>query len=206
MSESAPETKPEASSSAPPQQASADSAAVLDHEYDGIREYDNPLPRWWVLSFWASCVFAAGYFFHYHVSHNGVSVEGEYEAEMQIARAAEAKRALAETVSEGSLRKLASDGGSMAEAKALFGQRCAPCHGGEAQGLIGPNLTDPFWLHGSGSPMDVYSVVNDGVAAKGMPAWGKQLSASELRKVTAFVTTLRNTNVPGKVAEGARVD
>ena len=204
----APNSKPPEPTSNAPQASEhpADSASVLDHEYDGIREYDNPLPRWWVSIFWGSTLFAIGYFFHYHVSHNGVSVEGEYQAEMQVARAEEAKRALAETVSEGSLLKLAADNASMGEAKALFGQRCAPCHGAEAQGVIGPNLTDAFWIHGKGTPMDVYGVVNEGVAAKGMPAWGKQLQPAELRKVAAFVTTLRNSNVPGKAAEGTRVE
>lgn len=183
----------------------ADSASVLEHEYDGIREYDNPLPRWWVNIFWASALFAIGYFFHYHVSHNGASVAAEYEAETQVAQAVEAKRALAETVSEGSLLKLAQDNASVSEGKAVFGQRCSPCHGAQAQGIIGPNLTDAFWIHGAGSPMDIYKVVNEGVAAKGMPAWGKQLQPAELRKVAAFLTTIRNSNVAGKPPEGTRV-
>lgn len=193
-------------SSAPaPEEQRADSASVLDHEYDGIREYDNPMPRWWVNIFWVTFIFAIGYFFHYHVSHNGASVAGEYDSEMQAARAIEAKRALAEAVSEGSLLKLASDNSSVNEGKALFGQRCAPCHGAQAEGIIGPNLTDAFWIHGAGSPMDIYKVVNEGVAAKGMPAWGKQLQPAELRKLAAFVTTIRNSNVAGKAPEGARV-
>ncbi|MGC4094852.1 MAG: cbb3-type cytochrome c oxidase N-terminal domain-containing protein [Polyangiaceae bacterium] len=190
----------------PEQDKPAEEPNVLGHEYDGIQEYDNPLPRWWVWTFWASTVFAVGYFFHYHVSHNGTSVAAEYDAEMQVAHALEAKRSLAERVSEGSLSKLAADAQSMSEAKALFGQRCSPCHAAEGQGLIGPNLTDSFWIHGKGAPMDVYDVVDQGVTAKGMPAWGKQLSAVELRKVVAFVTTLRGKNVAGKAAEGNRVD
>ena len=192
-------------SKAPPAEEHRETASVLDHEYDGIREYDNPLPRWWVNIFWASTVFAIGYFFHYHISHNGVSVAGDYESEMEVARAAEAKRALAETVSEASLLKLASDTASVNEGKTLFGQRCAPCHGAQAQGIIGPNLTDEYWIHGGGKPMDIYAVINEGVAAKGMPAWGKQLQPAELRKVAAFITTIRNSNVPGKASEGTRV-
>ena len=53
--------------------------------------------------------------------------------------------------------------------------------------------------------MDIYAVINEGVAAKGMPAWGKQLQPAELRKVAAFITTIRNSNVPGKASEGTRV-
>lgn len=190
---------PKAIKSAPPE------APVMDHEYDGIREYDNPLPRWWVWMWAGSFFFSVGYFFHYHVSHNGTSVEKDYSAEMAEAREAQAKQSLAEPVNEESLGKLMQNPALMADAKALFGLRCAPCHGANAQGLIGPNLTDNSWLHGAGKLTDIYGVVDGGVAAKGMPAWGRQLSPIELRKVVAFVGTLRGSNVPGKPAEGTAV-
>lgn len=183
----------------------APEAPVMDHEYDGIREYDNPLPRWWVWMWAGSFFFSVGYFFHYHVSHNGTSVESDYDADMAEAREAEAKQSLAEPVNEESLGKLAQNPALMVDAKALFGLRCAPCHGANAQGLIGPNLTDNAWLHGTGKLTDIYGVVDGGVAAKGMPAWGRQLSPIELRKVVAFIGTLRGTNVPGKAPEGAAV-
>jgi cytochrome c oxidase cbb3-type subunit III len=93
----------------------------------------------------------------------------------------------------------------MTDAKGLFGLRCAPCHGASGQGLIGPNLTDSAWVHGKGTLTDIYGVVEGGVAAKGMPAWGRQLTPIELRKVVGFVGTLRGTNVPGKAAEGTQV-
>lgn len=193
--------------SAPPaaSTSTAPEAPVLDHEYDGIREYDNPLPRWWVWLWAGSFFFSVGYFFHYHVSHNGTSVSDGYVADMAEAREAEAKQSLAEPVSEESLGKLMQNPALMADAKALFGLRCSPCHGANAQGLIGPNLTDNAWLHGAGKLTDIYGVVDGGVAAKGMPAWGRQLSPIELRKVVAFVGTLRGSNVPGKPPEGTVV-
>jgi cytochrome c oxidase cbb3-type subunit III len=185
--------------------SAAPEAPVMDHEYDGIREYDNPLPRWWVWMWAGSFFFSVGYFFHYHVSHNGASVEDGYVADMAEAREAEAKQSLAEPVNEESLGKLLQNPALMADAKALFGLRCAPCHGANAQGLIGPNLTDNSWLHGTGKLTDIYGVVDGGVAAKGMPAWGRQLSPIELRKIVAFVGTLRGSNVPGKAPEGTAV-
>jgi cytochrome c oxidase cbb3-type subunit III len=177
-------------------------ADLLDHEYDGIREYDNPLPRWWVWMWIGSFVFSLGYFFHYHVSHNGTSIADGYEAEMAEAREAEAKQSLAEPVSEESLGKLMANAALMTDAQALFGLRCTPCHGEHAQGIIGPNLTDNSWIHGKGTLTDIYAVVDGGVAAKGMPAWGRQLTPVELRKVVAFVGTQRGKNVPGKPPEG----
>jgi len=185
--------------------SAAPEAPVMDHEYDGIREYDNPLPRWWVWMWAGSFFFSVGYFFHYHVSHNGTSVSDDYVADMAEAREAEAKQSLAEPVSEESLGKLMQNPALMTDAKALFGLRCAPCHGANAQGLIGPNLTDNAWLHGAGKLTDIYGVVDGGVAAKGMPAWGRQLSPIELRKVVAFVGTLRGSNAPGKAPEGTAV-
>ena len=185
--------------------SAAPEAPVLDHEYDGIREYDNPLPRWWVWMWAGSFFFSVGYFFHYHVSHNGTSVEGDYVADMAEARELEAKQSLAEPVSEDSLSKLMANPALMTDAKALFGLRCAPCHAANGQGLIGPNLTDNSWVHGAGKLTDIYGVVDGGVAAKGMPAWGRQLTPIELRKVVAFVGTLRGTNLPGKAAEGTAI-
>jgi cytochrome c oxidase cbb3-type subunit 3 len=178
---------------------------LLDHEYDGIREYDNPLPLWWKAIFWGSFVFSIGYFFHYHLSGNGQSVAAGYEADMREAREAEAKANLAQPVSEESLGKLMADAGLMTDAKALFVQKCAACHGDKAQGLIGPNLTDNAWIHGAGTLKDIFGVINEGVLAKGMPAWGKQLSPIEVRKLAAFIGTQRGKAVPGKPPEGAVV-
>jgi cytochrome c oxidase cbb3-type subunit 3 len=175
---------------------------LLDHEYDGIREYDNPLPRWWVWIFAGSFWFSVAYFFHYHVSHNGQSVAASYEADVAEARETQAKASLAEPVSEESLGKLMADAALMNDAKALFGLRCTPCHGDKAQGLIGPNLTDSAWIHGSGHLAEIFEVIDQGVLAKGMPAWSKQLSPIEVRKLAAFVGTQRGRNVPGKLPEG----
>ncbi len=180
---------------------------LLDHEYDGIREYDNPLPRWWVWMFAGSFWFAVGYYFHYHVSGNGTSVAAAYEADVAEAREQAAKSSLAQPVNEESLGKLMADAGLMKDAQAAFALRCAPCHGDKAQGLIGPNLTDNAWIHGQGTLTDIYNVVDQGVLAKGMPAWGKQLSPIEVRKLAAYVGTQRGKAVPGgKAPEGAVVE
>ncbi len=192
---------PDAVSSEPKAKPAAD---LLDHQYDGIREYDNPLPGWWVWSFWGSFFFAIAYSFHYFVG-NGVSVHDSYEQEMAVVRAEQAKRALAESVSESGLEKLTADGALMADAKALFGQRCTPCHGDRAQGVIGPNLTDAYWLHGDGSLLAIHHTVSEGVPEKGMPSWKMQLTLAQVRELAAFVGTLRGSNVAGKAPQGELV-
>jgi cytochrome c oxidase cbb3-type subunit 3 len=180
-------------------------ADLLDHEYDGIREYDNPLPGWWKKLFLGSFFFAIGYGFHYHLSGNGISVAGAYESEMAQVREEQARRALGETVNEEGLGKLMLDAKLMADAKAVFALRCTPCHGERAQGVIGPNLTDGYWLHGHGTLMDIYQDVSEGFPAKGMPAWKMQLSSVQVRALAAYIGTLRGANLPGKAPEGALV-
>ncbi len=175
---------------------------LLDHQYDGIQEFDNPLPRWWVWMYTGSIVFSFGYFFHYHISPNGQSDLAAYEADMAVAREAELKSALAQPVSEASLAQLMADEALMNDARKSFELRCAPCHGDNAQGTIGPNLTDSAWLHGQGTLTDIYGVVEAGVVAKGMPAWGKQLTPVELRKLVAYVGSQRGKSLPGKAPEG----
>jgi cytochrome c oxidase cbb3-type subunit III len=185
--------------------SNAEHDQLLDHEYDGIREYDNPLPRWWVWMFAGSFWFSVAYYFHYHVSGNGESVAAAYEADVAAAREQAAKSSLAAPVSEESIGKLMADPALMSDTKALFALRCAQCHGERAQGTIGPNLTDDAWIHGSGTLVDIFGVINEGVLAKGMPAWGKQLSPIEVRKLAAFVGTQRGLAVPGKAPEGVVV-
>jgi len=182
------------------------SGDLLEHEYDGIREYENPLPRWWVMIFWGSFVFSIAYVVHYHLSPRGSSVLAAYDEEMRLAREERAKQSLAEAPSEAVLGKLLSDAELMQDAKATFAQRCAVCHAAEGQGLIGPNLTDNHWIHGEGGLMDVYQVVSHGVPAKGMPAWELQLKPIELRKLAAYVGTLRGKNLQGKAPEGRSIE
>ncbi len=176
-----------------------------DHEYDGIQEYDNPLPRWWTNIFWLSVVFAVGYVLYYHVSDRGQSVAAAYAADMAEADQRAAAQAAKEVVTEELLAKLAGNSATLATGQEVYAARCVPCHGDKGQGLVGPNLTDAYWIHGSGKLMDLYEVTSNGVAAKGMPAWNKQLSPAELRGVVSFIGTLRGTDAVGKPPEGKEV-
>jgi cytochrome c oxidase cbb3-type subunit 3 len=187
-----------------PAEREAREAELLDHEYDGIREYDNPLPGWWVYGFWASFVFSLGYLFHFHVSGNGESVADAYEADMATAREERAKEALGQKVTEAGLSKLTQEKALMADAQALFAQRCVQCHGARGEGGIGPNLTDDSFIHGA-SLLDIYATVSNGVPAKGMPAWSLQLTPMQVGELAALVGTFKGTNLPGKAAEGTRL-
>ncbi len=165
------------------------------HEYDGILEADNLLPQWWLMTFYGAVVFAIGYWFYYEEFKAGPSPLQTYYAEQ--AAAAEKNGV---DPSEAELDALAS-GPSLELGQKLFAANCVACHEAGGQGKIGPNLTDAAWLHG-GDPVAIFKTVRDGVAAKGMPPWGSTLGRAGVSQVTAFLLTLRNTNLPGKPPEG----
>jgi cytochrome c oxidase cbb3-type subunit 3 len=83
----------------------------------------------------------------------------------------------------------------MATGKEMFGVRCMPCHGPEGQGIIGPNLTDDYWLHGR-TLADIRRTIHDGVPDKGMIPWKDQLKPAEIDTLTAYVGALAGTNPP----------
>lgn len=181
---------------------------LLDHEYDGIREFDNPIPAWWTWLWIGSIVFSAIYFVHYHLAETGTGVIAAYEAEMEAFREVEQERKLAALahLNEETLVAAMKDTEQVAIGEAKFAQVCASCHGAKGEGLVGPNLTDAFWLHSDGTLMSIRSVVANGIAEKGMPAWEKILSQEEMVAVVAYVGTLRGTNVEGKAPEGEEVE
>jgi cytochrome c oxidase cbb3-type subunit 3 len=176
---------------------------LMSHGYDGIREYDNPLPGWWVWIFWATIVFSLGYWAYYQIGP-GPSIVAQYEAEMK-AVAERQPKAVASAVTDASLAALEKDAVVMAKAKEMFVTRCAPCHGDRGQGIVGPNLADEYWLHG-GRLTEIYQTISEGVPEKGMVPWKTQLSPAEIAAMAAYVGTLRGTQPPNpKPPEGGKV-
>lgn len=81
------------------------------------------------------------------------------------------------------------------------------CHGDKGQGLIGPNLTDNYWIHDKGTAADILTMVQKGVPVKGMPAWESVLSAQEQVATTAYILSLKGTNPSGaKAPEGTKIE
>lgn len=179
---------------------------LLDHEYDGIREYDNPLPRWWVWTWWATIIFSVLYWFNVPGIGVGEGQIAKYEAEVAAAEAQQAALAASRPgPTEASLLALKDDPNTTSLGQTTFAQMCASCHGPDGGGVIGPNLTDDAWLHDE-SAMAVYTVVNEGVLAKGMPAWGTMLSPEQVEAVVAYVLTLRGTTPANPKAPEGIVD
>jgi len=176
---------------------SAEKDLLIDHEYDGIQELDNPTPAWFMYLFYATIVFAVGYIMIYHVFSVGQLQDAEYKTEMAQAEI-EKKIYLSKSanlVDENSV-KIETDAGMLAEGKTVFKASCSPCHGDNGQGLVGPNLTDEYWLHG-GKINDVFKTIKYGVQAKGMPTWEKSLTPKQIANVANYILTLQGSHPAG---------
>ena len=161
---------------------------VLDHDYDGIKEYDNPLPSWWVWLFIGSVVFSAFYVPYYHwgpgkLPHEQYveSMEAYYEAHPPVTLA-----------SAEELEAMLGDESRAEKGKEVFAIRCAACHAADGGGLVGPNLTDDYSLHGYGME-PITKTIFEGVPDKGMQAWKGVLSQDEIYAVAVYVHGLRGT-------------
>jgi cytochrome c oxidase cbb3-type subunit 3 len=176
---------------------------LLEHDYDGIKEYDNPMPRWWLWIFYATIIFVPFYYIAPGMfGENGGNV-AEYEAEVAAHRAAAPPPPAA--LSNDALLALAKDADAVHEGQEVYQKNCVSCHGVDGGGLIGPNLTDAAWIHG-GTPTAVHTTIVEGVLAKGMPPWGRILKPEELDQVTAYVLSLRGTTPTNPKAPEGTVD
>lgn len=184
---------------------------LLNSDYDGIKEYDNDLPRWWLWLFYLTIVFTPVYVFWAHVypGHSQEEWLAMGLAEIEAKKSAAAEKLATTKVSDGdeneAILALAKDGGALTRGQAVYGARCAACHGGLGEGLIGPNLTDEYWIHG-GTPVDMKRVIVEGVLAKGMVSWKGILSDTEMNEVVAFMVSLKGTNpANAKPPQGEKV-
>lgn len=163
---------------------------LLNHEVDGIREFDNALPKWWLYGFYFTIAFAVVYVINYHVLSTPLigtpSIGAEYQAEMDEAARLAANRPGAAT------GKVAfTDAANLAAGQAIFeGQRnlCHTCHRKDLGGLVGPDLTDGLWRHGC-SVDEMVQNVTTGFPTKGMLPFGstQRLTDKELLQVASYV-------------------
>ncbi|MCM2279718.1 MAG: c-type cytochrome [Oligoflexia bacterium] len=172
------------------------------HEYDGIQEFDNSLPRWWVNLFYITIVFAGGYFAYYELGPGPTLVES-YERARAAAELAP-KQGGQSGPDENVLLAAYKDPAELQFGKNVYLSKCASCHAPLGQGLIGPNLTDEHWLHG-GSLLAIAKTIAEGVPAKGMPPWAPMLNSRELISVAGFVKSLKGTNPPNPKAPQGEV-
>lgn len=173
---------------------------VLDHNYDGIRELDHVLPRWWLWLFYSTIVFAAWYS-GYYLSGNGPNPKQELAVAMKQIDSMKPAAPPPSNDQSSDLLAAYKDPAKLKHGSEVFAGKCIACHGDKAQGVIGPNLTDDYWIHGKGTLKDIAAVVTSGVPDKGMPPWGPILTADELRDVVAFVHSMHGSKPAGAKAQ-----
>ena len=181
---------------------------IQGHTYDGIREYDNPMPGWWIALFWVCVIFAPLYMLGVHV-FGWIDDYGDDFAEagekLEQVRLAYASTGPAFKTDPGALQEYAADPDMAALGAADFAAICAACHGQNGEGVIGPNLTDAYWIHGA-EPGEVWTAIAEGFPQKGMPPMADQLGEQERAEVLAYVFALQGTDPPNaKAPEGEPV-
>lgn len=194
--------------------------STTGHEWDGIKELDNPMPRWWLWSYWASVFWALAYVIAYpawplvHGATTGIlgwSSRGQMEEQMQAAEsgkadylAAVASASMDEIMADESLRSFAAAAGA-----AAFKVNCVQCHGSGAQGGAGyPNLNDDDWLWG-GTPDDIHQTIAHGIRfeqdddtrVSEMPSFADMLEPQEITQVASFVASLSGNAGNAKAAD-----
>jgi cytochrome c oxidase cbb3-type subunit 3 len=165
---------------------------VRGHRFDDIEEYDNPLPRWWVGVFYLTIAIAVVYLPWVHLVEGNRLID-EYDAEMK--RASALQQARRTVWDEAKLAAACAAPGWQERAAATYKQRCAACHRADGGGVVGPAFTDDHYLHGGGH-VDIAKVIEEGVPAKGMVAWGKILKPNEITDLVCLVRDFR-----GKLVE-----
>lgn len=176
---------------------------LLEHEADGIREYDNSLPRWWLYGFYFTIVMGVIYMFYYHVYsgsdwnvlwYGPRGAAQEYKAELAAADAEMAKAPKGPAVQ----MVLLTDKASLDKGKEIFNGNdnlCYTCHRNDLGGQVGPNLTDDFWIHGC-KLEDIITSIKTGYPEKGMMPYGSgaKLDDAKVLQVASYIVSMRGTN------------
>lgn len=165
---------------------------LFDHEYDGIKELDSKIPPWFTWLFYITIFFGVYYMLHYHVFDTGKLMAEEYTEEMKIAEAE--KEALMESgafVNEETVTVLTEES-AIQSGKVIFDANCVACHANDGGGIVGPNLTDKYWIHGGGIK-NIFKVIKYGVVEKGMISWQTQLNPLQMQEVSSYVLSLQGT-------------
>lgn len=187
------------------QSSDSDDNKTLGHEFDGIEEYDNPLPKWWFQLFVITCIFALVYLFLYpglgnYKGYFNWTSTGHWEQEIQDAKT-QYDPIFAQYATQ-PIEQLAKDQQAMEIGQRLFANNCALCHGSTGRGQIGfPNLTDKDWLYG-GNPDRIKESIMQGRAGQ-MPAKGLKpdMSTEQIRDLAQYLMAFSGRGADAQAAQ-----
>jgi cytochrome c oxidase cbb3-type subunit 3 len=175
---------------------------LSDQDSDDIKELVSNVPSWFTWLFYITIFFAIAYLINYHVSNMSPLQDDEYQTEVNHAGFEKSSLGKSGLLLNEETVNLLSDPSSLNFGKQLYDVNCVACHASDGGGLVGPNLSDDYWIHGGGIK-NVFSVIKYGVPAKGMIAWQGQLSPKQIQEVASYVISLHGkTTANPKQPEG----
>ncbi len=174
-----------------------DDKIIEGYEYDGIAELDNPCPKWLMYIFYFTA-FLAVFFLGYHFGSSSKNkIVESYVKKLQDARARQITAVVEQVpeVSESELLTLLEAPAELTSGEEIFKDKCALCHGEFGEGLIGPNLIDNYWIHGTGKISDIAITIRSGIPDKGMAAWQDRIPEDNILQIAAYIKSLKGTQV-----------
>ncbi len=177
-----------------------DNDNLTGHNYDGIEEYDNPLPMWWLTTFLITIIFGVLYWIHYEFG-GAPNQLAELDRDMAAIKLLQQSEVVVESEDDYKPNEnLALQG------KAVYQAKCAACHGDQLQGIIGPNLVDEYWIHGQAKGTQIAEVIRKGVNDKGMPAWDSLMTTEEIKSAVVFILSSQGQTPPNpKPPQGEKI-
>ena len=175
---------------------------LTGHQWDGIKELNTPLPRWWLFTFYATIIWAIGYWVVYPAwpllwsnTTGLLHYSSRADLAVELANLEKIRGEKTAVLATAPLAEIAKDPALLALArargKAAFGDNCAPCHGDAGKGNLefgAPNLTDQIWLYGSDEATIVETITNGRSGV--MPAWVGRLDPATIKALAVYVHTL----------------
>lgn len=166
---------------------------MFDHDFDGIKELDSKIPPWFSWLFILTIIFAAYYMIENHIIGSGQVMQEEYAEEVRIASLEKAALIKSGAFVNEETVELLTEPSALNEGKEIYQNNCIACHAADGGGIVGPNLTDDYWIHGGGIK-NVFKVIKYGVVEKGMISWQTQLNPNQMQEVASYVLSLQGTN------------
>lgn len=175
----------------PPRPPDDPGIPLRDHIFDGIQEYDQRLPNWWLNTLYGAIIFWVVYWFVEIIA--GIVPSDGFLVDTEMTRISAVKMASSIDVSnDGKFWEMAGNPVFTDAGKQTFSSLCVACHLPSMRGksenptAVGPDLTDTAWIHG-GTPKEIYLTVSKGILDKGMPAWEPVLGQKKTAEVVAFI-------------------
>ena len=168
---------------------------VRDHDFDGIQEFDNQLPLWWVGTFGLTILLALFWWTARFTFGTEPTIREIHDQQFASLMKLQEEK-LGKPLTDEEVLAAAENPEALADGKKTFDTTCFACHGKLGEGKIGPNLTDSYWIHG-GAPSQIAATISKGVPEKGMPSWRTSMKRDKILHAAGYVASLKGSNPPG---------